>query len=301
MVGTDLKEFEMPKIVFDGPKVIVENKESVERWIAEYTKQYAVGDNYTVTVQNIKPLTKMATELNKVANAFDTKRKDTVKIVKKSLEEFEPFMKESRDTLLDTRASLMAGINEFNDAQTAKRHEANLAYITNLVETAGVAIENIQYDSRWDNKSANRSQMQENVEMQINQLIAQQEQYESNVRVIKQQADALQLPSNPFLENLEHSDLAKILEQMKVAKQQSDELAQEQIKRAEAARAIKESQEEIKGSKVVNIATGEIVGEILTFDLRVKGTLDQMNKLAAYMKEEHITFSRLEAKNEVIS
>lgn len=301
MVGTDLKEFEMPKIVFDGPKVIVENKESVERWIAEYTKQYAVGDNYTVTAQNIKPLTKMATELNKVANAFDTKRKDTVKIVKKSLEEFEPFMKESRDTLLDTRASLMTGINEFNDAQTAKRHEANLAYITNLVETAGVAIENIQYDSRWDNKSANRSQMQENVEMQINQLIAQQEQYESNVRVIKQQADALQLPSNPFLENLEHSDLAKILEQMKVAKQQSDELAQEQIKRAEAARAIKESQEEIKGSKVVNIATGEIVGEILTFDLRVKGTLDQMNKLAAYMKEEHITFSRLEAKNEVIS
>lgn len=296
MVGTDLKEFEMPKIVFDGPKVIVENKESVKRWIAEYTQQYAVGDNYTVTAQNIRPLTKMAAELNKVAGAFDTKRKDTVKIVKKSLEEFEPFMKESRDTILDIRASLMTGIKEFNDAQTAKRHEANLAYITNLVEAAGVAIENIQYDSRWDNKSANRAQMQENVEMQINQLMAQQEQYENNVRVIKQQADALQLPSNPFIENLNHSDLVKILEQMKVAKKQSDELAQELIKRAETTRATKESQEEIKGNKVVNIATGEIVGEILTFDLRVKGTLDQMNKLAAYMKEEHIQFSRLEAE-----
>lgn len=290
---TDLAEFEMPKIEFDGTLITITNQEQVENWINEYTKQFSVGENYEVTAQNIAPLKKIATGLNKVAGTISTQRKATDNQVKRALELFDPFMKEKEKQVLETRAAIMDGIKKFEDEQTQKRHEANLAYIASLADTAGVSIEKIQYEDRWDNKTANRAQMQESIEMQINQLLNQKKQYESNVRVIKQQAEALRLASDSFVDDLAYYDLATILERMKRARQQVDELEETERKRNEANQAVRKATEKVVGDKVVNTKTGEVVAQIRTVNLRIEATVKQMEDLKTFMISNGIKFSKI--------
>lgn len=296
MTENKIAEIGMPVVSINVGSIDVENFEELESILSGYLEQYKVTGVMKVTPQSYSTDKKLKAHLNKLVTALEDKRKNGEREYKAPVTVYHDKMKHLSDMVREALVPLSDGIQEFDNEVKANRQAQNLKIIAKLAEENGVSASAVVYDPKWNNKTSDYNRMIENVQMQINQKAKQKEQYESDVTVIRQQADALQLPSNPFIENLDHSDLAKILEQMKIAKQQSDELAQEQIKRAEATRAIKESQEEIKGSKVVNIATGEIVGDILTFDLRVKGTLDQMNKLAAYMKEEHIKFSRLEAK-----
>lgn len=293
MTENKIAEIGMPVVSIKVGSIDVENFEELESILSGYLEQYKVTGVMKVTPQSYSTDKKLKAHLNKLVTALEDKRKDGEREYKAPVTVYHDKMKHLSDMVREALVPLSDGIQDFDNEVKANRQAQNLKIIAKLAEENGVSASAVVYDPKWNNKTSDYNRMIENVQMQINQKAKQKEQYESDVTVIRQQAQALQLVSEPFIQNLVHSDLPKIIEQMRVAKQQSDEFEAQQAKRAEAQKAIDKITEKVIDDKVINTKTGEVVAKIYTTNMQVKCTLEQWNNLKSFMKLNGIDFSKL--------
>lgn len=293
MAENKIAEIGMPVVSIKVGSIDVENFEELESILSGYLEQYKVTGVMKVTPQSYSTDKKLKAHLNKLVTALEDKRKDGEREYKAPVTVYHDKMKHLSDMVREALVPLSDGIQDFDNEVKANRQAQNLKIIAKLAEENGVSASAVVYDPKWNNKTSDYNRMIENVQMQINQKAKQKEQYESDVTVIRQQAQALQLVSEPFIQNLVHSDLPKIIEQMRVAKQQSDEFEAQQAKRAEAQKAIDKITEKVIDDKVINTKTGEVVAKIYTTNMQVKCTLEQWNNLKSFMKLNGIDFSKL--------
>lgn len=293
MTENKIAEIGMPVVSIKVGSIDVENFEELESILSGYLEQYKVTGVMKVTPQSYSTDKKLKAHLNKLVTALEDKRKDGEREYKAPVTVYHDKMKHLSDMVREALVPLSDGIQDFDNEVKANRQAQNLKIIAKLAEENGVSASAVVYDPKWNNKTSDYNRMIENVQMQINQKAKQKEQYESDVTVIRQQAQALQLVSEPFIQNLVHSDLPKIIEQMRVAKQQSDKFEAQQAKRAEAQKAIDKITKKVIDDKVINTKTGEVVAKIYTTNMQVKCTLEQWNNLKSFMKLNGIDFSKL--------
>lgn len=279
-----------PLISYKTSPINFENYEELEQSLAEKLKRY---ENYQVTVDSYSTDKKIKTDLNKLKNTLEDKRKLVKKGYNKPLDEFENKIKQLVKQIDDTIKPITNGINEFDEKNRRDRHEQRYNRMADIAQAANVDPNLIVWDTTWDNKTFNNKKFEENINYQIDKILNERLRFEENKVVIEDKAKALLLAARPFVDDLKYKDLPTILKDMDNAHKQIEQLKEETRKRNEAKLAAEKADEVVKGDKVINKSTGEIKDEIRRWNISTVGTKTQLMKLKAFLLENDIKYEVL--------
>ena len=279
-----------PVISYETSPIIFDNYDELEQSLSEKLKRY---ENYQVTVDSYSTDKKIRTELNKLKNALEDKRKAVKSGYIRPLDEFENKIKKLVNQIDDTIEPITNGIKEFDEKDRRDRHEQRYNHMAEIAQAADVDPNLIAWNSSWDNKTFNNSKFEENINHQIDHILNERQRFEENKVVIEDKAKALQLAPKTFVDSLAYKDLPTILRDIDYAKEQVEQLKEETRKRNEAKVAADKADEIVKGDKVINKSTGEIKDEIRRWNISTVGTKTQLMKLKAFLLENDIKYEVL--------
>lgn len=293
-----------PSIKYNVPNVEIENLDYIEKTLDNYLEQFQMpdGEQFISTKESMSSDKAMAADLNKLSKLFNQKRIEVDKAIKAGVSDFDDTMKRITQKIDDTRKPIALGVDLFKKQNEEKRHAKNLDYIKAFADEFGVDADLVEYKPSWDTASYQPSKFKEELAFQLNRLKDHKEKRDGEVLTIKQQAKALGLIPDIFIETLDRGvSLPEVMTKMSdyhKQKLEDIEREKERIKARQAAeQAEKEKTEQIIGNNVVNIETGEKVAELQTYVLQVQGTKEQLFALSDYMKENSIKYRRLEGQN----
>lgn len=287
-----MQELSIPaidNIEYQLPVINIKNYDEIKANLTEYLSKY---QGYVVTKDSYASDKKLRASLNKEANKLDGFRKDIKRELTKPILEANNDIKSLVDMINEVTDNISSGVKTFDDEAKATKHAENLKVIEQLAAEYGVDPVQVEYNSSWDNKSSDFKKFDENVKFQLERLKFAQQKYDEDVKVIENFADTLKMPAQQWIDSLKYKQLDEILNDMRKAKRQSVEYEEHLKQKREAEKAADQATQVVKDDKVINKNTGEIVDEILTYNLKIKGTSSQLFKLKAFMNDNGITYEK---------
>lgn len=242
--------------------------------------------NYEVTPQNLKQAKYTRAKLNAFRKAINDRKLEITRQAEKPIKDFKDKVKTLTAEIDKSSTKIGAEIKVYEDKAKEERHQKNLEHIKAMCELAEVDPKQIDYDSRWDNKTFSKNAFENAVDRQIALLVQQKEAYAQNIKVVSQEAEKLALPADHWLEELKNKPLADVLKAMDNYKAELNKIAKTQHETK-----IKEQKELVKqGDKLINPTTGEVKDKLVTIRLEVEGTNWQMEQLQSFLKDNGITY-----------
>ncbi|MDE6491636.1 MAG: DUF1351 domain-containing protein [Lactobacillus sp.] len=242
--------------------------------------------NYEVTPRNLKQAKYTRAKLNAFKKAINDRKLEITRQAERPIKDFRDKVKTLMVEIDKSSTKIGDEIKIYEDKAKRERHQKNLEHIKAMCELAEVDAKQIDYESRWDNKTFSKNAFENAVDSQIALLVHQKEAYAQNVRVVSQEAEKLALPADHWLEELKNKPLADVLKTMDNYKAELNKIAETQHKTK-----IKEQKELVKqGDKLINPTTGEVKEKLVTIRLEVEGTSWQMTKLEDFLIEKGITY-----------
>lgn len=242
--------------------------------------------NYEVTPQNLKQAKYTRAKLNAFRKAINDRKLEITRQAEKPIKDFKDKVKTLTAEIDKSSTKISDEIKVYEEKAKEERHQKNLEHIKAMCELAEVDPKQIDYDSRWDNKTFSKNAFENSVDRQIALLVKQKEAYAQNVKVVSQEAEKLALPADHWLEGLKNKPLADVLKAMDNYKAELNKIAETQHKTK-----IKEQKELVKqGDKLINPTTGEVKDKLVTIRLEVEGTNWQMEQLQRFLKDNGITY-----------
>lgn len=242
--------------------------------------------NYEVTPQNLKQAKYTRAKLNAFRKAINDRKLEITRQAEKPIKDFKDKVKTLTAEIDKSSTKISDEIKVYEEKAKEERHQKNLEHIKAMCELAEVDPKQIDYDSRWDNKTFSKNAFENSVDRQIALLVKQKEAYAQNVKVVSQEAEKLALPADHWLEELKNKPLADVLKAMDNYKAELNKIAETQHKTK-----IKEQKELVKqGDKLINPTTGEVKDKLFTVRLEAEGTHWQMEKLKEFLIKNGIIF-----------
>lgn len=242
--------------------------------------------NYEVTPQNLKQAKYTRAKLNAFRKAINDRKLEITRQAEKPIKDFKDKVKTLTAEIDKSSTKISDEIKVYENKAKKERHQKNLEHIKAMCELAEVDPKQIDYDSRWDNKTFSKNAFENSVDRQIALLVQQKEAYAQSVKVVSQEAEKLALPADHWLEELKNKPLADVLRAMDNYKAELNKIAKTQHETK-----IKEQKELVKqGDKLINPTTGEVKDKLVTIRLEVEGTNWQMEQLQSFLKDNGITY-----------
>lgn len=242
--------------------------------------------NYEVTPQNLKQAKYTRAKLNAFRKAINDRKLEITRQAEKPIKDFKDKVKTLTAEIDKSSTKISDEIKVYEEKAKEERHQKNLEHIKAMCELAEVDPKQIDYDSRWDNKTFSKNAFENSVDRQIALLVQQKETYAQNVKVVSQEAEKLALPADHWLEELKNKPLADVLKAMDNYKAELNKIAKTQHETK-----IKEQKELAKhGDKVIDPKTGEVKDKLFTVRLEAEGTHWQMENLKEFLIKNGITF-----------
>jgi len=276
-----------PKIIYTTPTIDFSNVSQLETQLGQFLSRF---DGYQVTRESLSSDKKTLAELNKLAKSLEDNRKDVKGQILIPVKDFETAIKHLVGMIDQVTANIKDGIKFYEDKAKQDRHNQRYARMVQIAGDAEVDPDLIEYNPRWDNKTFNNQQFEENINFQIDRIINEREHFEANKQVIESKARELLLPPQTFIDSLSYKELPTVLKEMDLAKQQIDQLSEESRKREEAKLAAEKSNEVIKGNKVIDKTNGEIKDEIRKWKIAMVGTKTQLMSVKQFLVDNGIEY-----------
>lgn len=243
-------------------------------------------ENYEVTPQNLKQAKYTRAKLNAFRKAINDRKLEITRQAEKPIRDFKDKVKVLMAEIDKSSTKIGDEIKIYEDKAKRERHQKNLEHIKAMCELAEVDANQIDYDSRWDNKTFSKNAFENAVDGQIAVRVQQKETYAQNVKAVSQEAEELALPVEHWLEELKIKPLADVLQAMYNYKADLNKIAKTQHETR-----IKEQKELVqKGDKLINPTTGEVKEKLSVIRLEVQGTRWQMEQLQSFLKDNGITY-----------
>ena len=311
-------KLEALKIDYQPAIISVEEKENFEKNVLAIAEQYK---GYVVTAGTIKDDKQVRTELNKIYDAIETRRKEIKGNINSPYDEFKKWYDEAIQPLVDVREAISKAIKEYDEHVKKMRAEAVKSVFKQLAEASNLSPEIFEvYHANFVKaehfKKTAEYELTNKAIGEINEIFekeqkAHNERLEAQAAIIETCAD-YNLFSNPYLQQFNNGvSLTEILRQVRADAKAQEEAKKEQEAREQANRermeAIqKQAREDAENKiKAFDAETGEIIEapeaeqKEPAFELVLQmtfATQEEIKDLRSYLESNRIPYEQISAK-----
>lgn len=288
----DLIKFENEEfpISYKAAEVDFQGYEALDAKVDAMTKDW---DKYVVTAESYPSDKKTRAELNRIRRALSDRRKVIVKESSQQITEFNTKVKGLDLKIKGVVDHLSEGLKTFDDQARKDKHQQNLLRLGELAKEYGVALQELDYQDKWDNKTTSWTTIEEDARQQFEAIVEQEKARKEAEQVIANKANEYTKPAmtaNPYLQMLDYKSLPDVLTQMdNDHKYLIEQAKQQEENRKKAVQALEQH-----GDKYVDAKTGEVVDKLHTVTLRLRGTKEQMTALSNFIKDWGIDYERVD-------
>ena len=249
-------------------------------------------DKYVVTAESYPYDKKTRAELNRIRRALNERRKVIVKESSQQITEFNTKVKGLDLKIKGVVDHLSEGLKTFDDQARKDKHQQNLLRLGELAKEYGVALQELDYQDKWDNKTTSWTTIEEEARQQFEAIVEKQKARKEAEQVIANKANEYTKPAmtaSPYLQMLDYKSLPDVLTQM----DNDHEYLIKQAKQQEENRKKAIESLEQHGDKYVDAKTGEVVDKVHTVTLKLTGTTDQLTALSNFIRDWGISYERV--------
>lgn len=287
----DLIKFENEEfpISYKAAEVDFQGYEALDAKVDAMTKDW---DKYVVTAESYPYDKKTRAELNRIRRALSDRHKVIVKESSQQITEFNTKVKGLDLKIKGVVDHLSEGLKAFDDQARKDKHQQNLLRLGELAKEFSVALQELDYQDKWDNKTTSWTIIEEDARQQFETIVEKQKARKEAEQVIANKANEYTKPAmtaSPYLQMLDYKSLPDVLTQMdndheyliKQAKQQEEN-------RKKAVEALQQH-----GDKYVDAKTGEVVDKVHSVTLKLTGTTEQLTALSNFIRDWGISYERV--------
>lgn len=287
----DLIRFENEEfpISYKAAEVDFQGYEALDAKVDAMTKDW---DKYVVTAESYSYDKKTRAELNRIRRALSDRRKVIVKESSQQITEFNTKVKGLDLKIKGVVDHLSEGLKAFDDQARKDKHQQNLLRLGELAKEYSVALQEIDYQDKWDNKTTSWTTIEEDARQQFETIVEKQKARKEAEQVIANKANEYTKPAmtaSPYLQMLDYKSLPDVLTQM----DNDHEYLIKQAKQQEENRKKAIESLEQHGDKYVDAKTGEVVDKVHTVTLKLTGTTDQLTALSNFIRDWGISYERV--------
>lgn len=287
----DLIKFENEEfpISYKAAEVDFQGYPALDAKVDAMTKDW---DKYVVTAESYPYDKKTRAELNRIRRALSDRRKVIVKESSQQITEFNTKVKGLDLKIKGVVDHLSEGLKTFDEQARKDKHQRNLLRLGELAKEYGVALQELDYQDKWDNKTTSWTIIEEDARQQFETIVEKQKARKEAEQVIANKANEYTKPAmtaSPYLQMLDYKSLPDVLTQMdndhdyliKQAKEQKEN-------RKKAIEALEQH-----GDKYVDAKTGEVVDKVHSVTLKLTGTTEQLTALSNFIRDWGISYERV--------
>lgn len=249
-------------------------------------------DKYVVTAESYPYDKKTRAELNRIRRALSDRRKVIVKESSQQITEFNTKVKGLDLKIKGVVDHLSEGLKTFDDRARKDKHQQNLLRLGELAKEYGVALQELDYQDKWDNKTTSWTTIEEDARQQFEVIVEKQKARKEAEQVIATKANEYTKPAmtaSPYLQMLDYKSLPDVLTQM----DNDHEYLIKQAKQQEENRKKAIESLEQHGDKYVDAKTGEVVDKVHSVTLKLTGTTEQLTALSNFIRDWGISYERV--------
>lgn len=255
-------------VEMETPEIKIINKEKLDALVDAVVKKYS---GIVVTEDTLKECKKTLTELRKLSKELNAKRLEKQREYEKPVKEFKAQIDAYINQINDVISDIKQGTDEFEEKRKAEKQEAIQNLIAEMAGNYGVDPETIEIDKKWLNKSTTMKKVAE----EISNKMKEKQRLDDDWKIIKKYAQDKGMLADHYQTYI---GVFSAFEIEKMIDEDADKKAEQDRSQAE----------ELMFAKAVDEETGEIKQAIQQVTFTIKGTEEQLNQVAAYLKNSGV-------------
>ena len=255
-------------VEMETPEIKITNKEKLDALVDAVVKKYS---GIVVTEDTLTECKKTLTELRKLSKELNTKRLEKQRQYETPVKEFKAQIDAYISQINDVISDIKQGTDEFEEKRKAEKQEAIQNLINEMAGNYGVDPETIEIDKKWLNKSTTMKKITE----EIANKMKEKQRLDDDWKIIKKYAQDKGMLADhyqTYIGVFSAFDIEKMIDE------DADKKAEQDRNQAE----------ELMFAKAVDEETGEIKQAIQQVTFTIKGTEEQLNQVAAYLKNSGV-------------
>ena len=255
-------------VEMETPEIKITNKEKLDALVDAVVKKYS---GIVVTEDTLKECKKTLTELRKLSKELNAKRLEKQRQYETPVKEFKAQIDAYINQINDVISDIKQGTDEFEEKRKAEKQTAIQNLINEMAGNYGVDPETIEIDKKWLNKSTTMKKITE----EIASKMKEKQRLDDDWKIIKKYAQDKGLLADHYQTYI---GVFSAFEIEKMIDEDADKKAEQDRNQAE----------ELMFAKAVDEETGEIKQAIQQVTFTIKGTEEQLNQVAAYLKNSGV-------------
>lgn len=255
-------------VEMETPEIKITNKEKLDALVDAVVKKYS---GIVVTEDTLKECKKTLTELRKLSKELNAKRLEKQRQYETPVKEFKAQIDAYINQINDVISDIKQGTDEFEEKRKAEKQTTIQNLINEMAGNYGVDPETIEIDKKWLNKTTTMKKITE----EIANKMKEKQRLDDDWKIIKKYAQDKGLLADhyqTYIGVFSAFDIEKMIDE------DADKKAEQDRSQAE----------ELMFAKAVDEETGEIKQVIQQVTFTIKGTEEQLNQVAAYLKNSGV-------------
>lgn len=277
----ELVTLEQVDIAYTPATLQIKNKDVLDQAIEAFISKY---EGIVVTEETLKDAKDSKAKVNALKKALEDKRKEQKRLYNEPLNKFEKEIKANVEKLDQVYQSINEGVKFFEEQKREERKKEIEAKIAEISELNGVDPQTVEFRKSWLNATPSMAKKTE----EIVEAVQKQKRINKDVQAIQEYCLKLNLPATRYIEIARDFDYWE-------AKKAVDADHEHLMQQKEAERAAKQAEVERQkeqlvevGDKQVDSETGEVVQEFQIVSFKLKGTKQELDKLAMMIQNSAI-------------
>ena len=255
-------------VEMETPEIKITNKEKLDALVDAVVKKYS---GIVVTEDTLKECKKTLTELRKLSKELNDKRLEKQRQYETPVKEFKAQIDAYINQINDVISDIKQGTDEFEEKRKAEKQEAIQNLINEMAGNYGVDPATIEIDKKWLNKTTTMKKITEDIANKMKE----KQRLDDDWKIIKKSAQDKGMLADHYQTYI---GVFSAFEIEKMIDEDADKKAEQDRSQAE----------ELMFTKAVDEETGEIKQAIQQVTFTIKGTEEQLNQIAAYLKNSGV-------------
>lgn len=250
------------------PEIKITNKEKLDALVDAVVRKYS---GIVVTEDTLKECKKTLTELRKLSKELNAKRLEKQCQYETPVKEFKAQVDAYINQINDVISDIKQGTDEFEEKRKAEKQIAIQNLIDEMAGNYDVDPETVEFDKKWLNKSTTMKKITEDIANQMKE----KQRLDDDWKIVKKYAQDKGLLADhyqTYIGVFSAFDIEKMIDE------DADKKAEQDRNQAE----------ELMFAKAIDEETGEIKQAIQQVTFTIKGTEEQLNQVAAYLKNNGV-------------
>lgn len=255
-------------VEMETPEIKITNKEKLDALVDAVVKKYS---GIVVTEDTLKECKKTLTELRKLSKELNAKRLEKQRQYETPVKEFKAQIDAYITQIDDVISDIKQGTDEFEEKRKAEKQDTIQNLIDEMAGNYGVDPATIEIDKKWLNKTTTMKKITEDIANQMKE----KQRLDDDWKIIKKYAQDKGLLADhyqTYIGVFSAFDIEKMIDEDADKKAAQE---REMAKEKQLAAAVDEE-------------TGEIKQAIQQVTFTIKGTEEQLNQVATYLKNSGV-------------